>query len=448
MAGLSRSSPEPAAWGRCWSWEPAAPGGRGPGSAGERGGGGGRGHGASARGGGIAAAGRGASGAGGESPGAQLRGCVGRGAMWCLALGRLGTGPVVSLRTGALVSLGSGRWPVASLGSGRWPVASLGSGRWPEASLGSGSVGNLGCFGTGPGPVVTLGTGPMGSCGTGPAVSFRIETPGHLGVGPVLCLRTGSQGCGGAGSAVSVSGSPMVGGGSLPPITLGPGRTTAVRGWPQWGACSWLQAPVVSPARSYHRWPSQPRARPVSTDLPRDVTLFQNHRPHFFRLLGLFCGAQALFWAYLAHFAFTSLRDTGYEETVLVGDRAEGLPKIGGISLNLGSDKWRYSFTVSCLTVGCLILAAGSAFSRRSVCGVVLHRGGREVTISSHRLLGGSRSFRAPLRDLSCMAHRSQVASVIPLKVRGHRLYYLLDGRGQFHNPGLFDITVGAYRSL
>ncbi|XP_072887338.1 transmembrane protein 223 [Hemitrygon akajei] len=406
MAGLCRISPEPAAWGRSWSWEPAAPGRRGPGWAGERGSGGGRGHGASVREGGIAAAGRGPSGAGGESPGARLRGGVGRGAMWCLALGRLGSGPVVSLRTGALVSLGPG------------------------------SVGNLGCFGTGtdPGPVVTLGTGLMGSCGAGPA----------------LCLRTGSQGCGGAGSAVSVSGSPMMGGGSLPPVTPGPGRTTAVRGWPQWGAGCQLRAPLtpLGPVRSYHRWPSQPRTRPVSTDLPRDVTLFQNHRPHFFRLLGLFCGAQALFWAYLAHFAFTSLRDTGYEETVLVGDRAEGLPKIGGISLNLGSDKWRYGFTASCLTVGCLILAAGSAFSRRSVCGVVLHRGGQEVTITSHGLLGSRHSFRAPLRDLSCMAHRRQVASFVPLKVRGHRLYYLLDGRGQFHNPGLFDVTVGAYRSL
>ncbi|XP_062892268.1 transmembrane protein 223 [Mobula hypostoma] len=425
MAGLCRSSTEP-----------AAPGRGGPGSAGACRSGGGRGRGVPARGGGVGAAGR-----GGESPGTRLQGCVGRGAVWCLALGRLGTWSVVSLRTGALGSLGSGS--VGNLG-----IRTLG---W----FGTGT-------GTGLGPVVSLGTGSMGSCRTGPVTSLRTQTPGHLGTGSVLCLRTGSQGCRGAGSVVSlgtgVLGSPMVGGDSLLPVTRGPACTTVVGRWPQWGAGCRLRPPVTplspgrgawwNPARSYRHWPSQPRARPVSTDLPRDVTLFGNHRPHFFRLLGLFCGTQALFWAYLAHLAFTSLRDTGYEETVLVGDRAEGLPKIGGIALNLGSDKWRYGFTASCLTVGCLILAAGSAFSRRSVCGVVLHRGGQEVTISSHRLLGGSRSFRVPLRDLSCMAHRHQVASVIPLKVRGHRLYYLLDGRGQFHHPGLFDVTVGAYRSL
>ncbi|XP_072106186.1 transmembrane protein 223 [Mobula birostris] len=550
--GAYRTRPEPDRLGRSMAGlcrsptEPAAPGRGGPGPAGACGSGGGRGRGVPARGGGVGAAGR-----GGESPGTRLQGCVGRGAVWRLALGGLGSGsvghrgirtlgwfgtgtglgPVVSLGTGALGSLGSGSvgWfgtgtglgPVVSLGTGSmgscrtgpvvslrtgalgslgtgsvgnrgirtlgWfgtgtglgPVVSLGTGAlgslgsgsvgWfgtgtglgPVVSLWSGSVGNLGIrtlgwfgTGTGLGPVVSLGTGSMGSCRTGPVVSLRTgalgslgsgsvgrrgirtlgwfgtgtglgpvvslgtQTPGHLGTGSVLYLRTGSQGCRGAGSVVSLG--------------------TGVLGRGAW----W------NPARSYRHWPSQPWARPVSTDLPRDVTLFRNHRPHFFRLLGLFCGAQALFWAYLAHLAFTSLRDTGYEETVLVGDRAEGLPKIGGIALNLGSDKWRYGFTASCLTVGCLILAAGSAFSRRSVCGVVLHRGGQEVTISSHRLLGGSRSFRVPLRDLSCMAHRHQVASVIPLKVRGHRLYYLLDRRGQFHHPGLFDVTVGAYRSL
>ncbi|XP_051900884.1 transmembrane protein 223 [Pristis pectinata] len=252
-------------------------------------------------------------------------------------------------------------------------------------------------------------------------------------MGSVGSLRTGALG------------GLVAGRGSLSALT--PGREA-------WSLSQAWQEPARR--RWYHPWGSAPHgharpcpgARPVSTDLSRDVLLFHHHRPRFFCLLGLFCGSQFLFWVYLAHLAFTSLRDTGYKETVLVGDRAKGLPQIGGIALNLGSDKWRYGFTTSCLTVGSLILTAGLAFARRSVCSVLLHRGGQEVTISSHRLLGGSRSFKVPLRDLSCMAHRAQVASAIPLKVRGHRLYYLLDGRGRFHNPSLFDVTVGAYRKL
>ncbi|XP_067831661.1 transmembrane protein 223 [Heptranchias perlo] len=156
--------------------------------------------------------------------------------------------------------------------------------------------------------------------------------------------------------------------------------------------------------------------RLVNTAVPQDVLLFHHQRVTFFRLLGLFCTAQFLFWIYLAHFAFTSLKDTGHEETVLVGDRASSLPKIGGISLNLGSSKWRYGFTTSCLTVGSLILAAGYIFARRSVHRVLLHRGGQQVTLSTYLPFGGTSSFRVPLRDLSCMAHRTEVPSVIPVK--------------------------------
>ncbi|XP_032872787.1 transmembrane protein 223 [Amblyraja radiata] len=176
---------------------------------------------------------------------------------------------------------------------------------------------------------------------------------------------------------------------------------------------------------------------------PGDLLLYRYHRPAFARLLALFCGTQALFWTYLAHLAFTSLRDTEPR-----GGRAEGAPKTADTSLNMGSNSWRYGFTLSCLTVGSSILAAGLAFSRRSVCAVWLHQGGRDVSISTHGLLGGTRTFRAPLRHLSCVAHRAHTTSFLPLRVRGHRLYYLLDARGQFLRTDVFDVTVGAYRKL
>ncbi|XP_078064823.1 transmembrane protein 223 [Mustelus asterias] len=133
---------------------------------------------------------------------------------------------------------------------------------------------------------------------------------------------------------------------------------------------------------------------------------------------------------------------------VLEGERARDLPKIGGVTFNLGSNTWRYGFTASCLAVGSLILGAGYLFARRSVCRVLLHRGGQHVTVSSYLPFGGTSSFTVPLRHVSCVAHRSQVPSVIPLKIRGRRFYYLLDKQGQFYNAQLFDNTVGAYRKL
>ncbi|RMB90478.1 hypothetical protein DUI87_33079 [Hirundo rustica rustica] len=70
----------------------------------------------------------------------------------------------------------------------------------------------------------------------------------------------------------------------------------------------------------------------------RDVVLYQHDRSRFFRLVGLFCTGQGLFWAYLAHFAFTALRPApgpGPDDPLRPRD-----------------NKWRFGFTASCLTVG------------------------------------------------------------------------------------------------
>ncbi|KAM3919705.1 transmembrane protein 223 [Leptodactylus fuscus] len=171
----------------------------------------------------------------------------------------------------------------------------------------------------------------------------------------------------------------------------------------------------------------------------RDVLLFQHHRPRFFRLLGVFCVAQAGFWAYLAHFGYTSLRDIRQSNP---GEEKEMKGR------NMGSPLWRTAFTVSCLSVGSLIMAAGLLFSRRSVSAVTLHAGGDRVTIATAGVFGLGSSFTIPLRHVSCMAHRSEVPAMMPLKVKGQPLYYLLDKQGQVSNAKLFDLTVGAYRTL
>ncbi|XP_073514587.1 transmembrane protein 223 [Phyllobates terribilis] len=174
--------------------------------------------------------------------------------------------------------------------------------------------------------------------------------------------------------------------------------------------------------------------------VPRDVLLFQHQRPRFFPLLGAFCAAQAGFWAYLAHFGYTSLRD------IKPNDLGEEKEVRGG--RNMGSPLWRTIFTVGCLSVGSLVVTAGLLFSRRSVNAVTLHAGGNRVTIATAGVFGLGSSFNIPLRHVSCMAHRSEVPAMIPLKVKGRPLYYLLDKQGQVSNAKLFDLTVGAYRTL
>ncbi|KAM4608308.1 transmembrane protein 223 [Polymixia lowei] len=187
----------------------------------------------------------------------------------------------------------------------------------------------------------------------------------------------------------------------------------------------------------------------ASTQVLRDVILFEHDRTRFFRLLAIFCGGQFLFWTYLAHFAYTSLRDTGgAKEQQKVA--TTGLAGFWNFEMNLGSSAWRYGFTLGCLAIGGGILGFGFLFCRRSVSQVILHKGGRMVTVSTQSPLGQGkgRKITIPLSQVACHAHRQESPSFIPLRVKGHKFYFLLDKDGTLNNVKLFDITVGAYRQV
>uniref|UniRef100_A0A672Q8H8 Transmembrane protein 223 n=1 Tax=Sinocyclocheilus grahami TaxID=75366 RepID=A0A672Q8H8_SINGR len=170
----------------------------------------------------------------------------------------------------------------------------------------------------------------------------------------------------------------------------------------------------------------------TSTAIAKDVILFEHDRTRFFRLLAIFCIGQFLFWAYLAHFAFTSLRDTRKKY----------------FDMNLGSNAWRYGFTLGCLIIG--IVGVAILFGRRSVSRVILHKGGGKVTVSTQSPLGPLRAHHltVPLSQVTCQAHRQESPSFIPLKIKWYKFYFLLDKEGTLNNSKLFDITVGAYRPL
>ena len=210
--------------------------------------------------------------------------------------------------------------------------------------------------------------------------------------------------------------------------------------------------------------PAARRSLSTSSQPSRDVALFEHDRTGFFRLLSVFCCGQFLFWTYLAHFAFTGLRNTrgatekGKAEASTSSTSASttttttttGLAGMWSFEMNLGSNTWRYGFTLGCLAIGAGIVGLGTLFCRRSVSQVVLHQGGRMVTVCTQSPLGPGKGRRItiPLSEVACHAHRQESPSFIPLKVKGHRFYFLLDKEGTLKNARLFDITVGAYRRV
>ncbi|XP_022068782.2 transmembrane protein 223 [Acanthochromis polyacanthus] len=200
------------------------------------------------------------------------------------------------------------------------------------------------------------------------------------------------------------------------------------------------------------RQPGARRSLCSSVQPSRDVTLFEHDRTRFFRLLSVFSGGQFIFWTYLAHFAFTGLRDTGgtAEKAKAKAATATGLAGMWSFEMNLGSNTWRYGFTLGCLTIGAGIVGLGALFCRRSVSKVVLHQGGKIVTVCTQSPLGAAQGRRitVPLSQVACHAHRQESPSFIPLRVKGHKFYFLLDKEGTVNNARLFDVTVGAYRPV
>lgn len=186
-----------------------------------------------------------------------------------------------------------------------------------------------------------------------------------------------------------------------------------------------------------------------SAQTSRDVILFQHDRTRFVRLLATFCGAQTIFWTYLAHFAYSALRNDSSSKQPQQADPT-GTPGVWGFGVNLGTAAWRYGFTGGCLAVGLGILGGGVLFCRRSVSRVVLHKGGKMVTVATQSPLGPhrGRQVTVPLSRVACHAHRTESPNFIPLKIKDNKFYFLLDKDGTINNAKLFDVTVGAYRPL
>ncbi|XP_010898837.1 transmembrane protein 223 [Esox lucius] len=195
-----------------------------------------------------------------------------------------------------------------------------------------------------------------------------------------------------------------------------------------------------------------PHLRSLSTSatVAKDVILFEHDRTKFFRLLAIFGGGQFIFWTYLAHFAFTGLRDTTEKGSEGRKVSTTGLAGLWSFDMNLGSNAWRYGFTVACLVIGGGIMGLSALFCRRSVSQVILHKGGRMVTVSTQSPLGPDKGWRmtVPLSQVACYSHRQETPNFIPLRVKGYKFFFLLDKEGKLNNPKLFDITVGAYRSF
>ncbi|XP_046396376.1 transmembrane protein 223 [Ischnura elegans] len=178
----------------------------------------------------------------------------------------------------------------------------------------------------------------------------------------------------------------------------------------------------------------------AKTTVAKDVILFKYENPRFFKFLNAFALCQFLFWSYLSHFCFTKLRDAP------VVRENDDLPWWRRI--NMGENKFKNSLAVFCFIIGYGILGASWMFTLKSVRYLILRKGGKSVSFVTYAPLGQNRIMTVGLENVSAGESRKNARVQLPIKVRGHLMYYMLDMRGEFKNGVLFDSTAGLKRAF
>lgn len=179
----------------------------------------------------------------------------------------------------------------------------------------------------------------------------------------------------------------------------------------------------------------------ANTAVIKDVVLFKYENPRLFKAMGFFAIAQFFFWNWLSYFSFNNLKDAPVDKS-----KEEDLPLWRRI--NLGENKYRNGIGVMCFLMGYGILMACWMFTLKSVRMLILRQGGQVVTFVTYTPFGVNRMMDVPLKFISAEESRQMARTLLPVKVKNRALYYVLDVRGEFKNPQLFDQTVGIRRNL
>lgn len=188
-------------------------------------------------------------------------------------------------------------------------------------------------------------------------------------------------------------------------------------------------------------------AKKKETDV-KDVTLYYYNRQKFFRLVGLACASQFIFWSWMAYFNISQVklvdlvnleRNRNQDEFLDVATRAGGSWKI----VRFMQDNPALLAGIA-VVMGLFFTTSGFLYSFRSVNRLVLQ--GNNLRVVTHTPLGGTRSFTVPISDVSCSGSRTGTKAQVSLKVKGHRFFFLMDKDGDFLQPTLFDRTVGVKR--
>lgn len=85
-------------------------------------------------------------------------------------------------------------------------------------------------------------------------------------------------------------------------------------------------------------------------------------------------------------------------------------------------------------------------YTLKSVRYLILNKGGKYITFVTYSPFGKNRILKVPIENVCCKETRVGAKVQLPLKVKNTLMHYMLDMRGEFKNPLLFDSTAGLSR--
>ncbi|XP_026733806.1 transmembrane protein 223 [Trichoplusia ni] len=178
----------------------------------------------------------------------------------------------------------------------------------------------------------------------------------------------------------------------------------------------------------------------VNTNVIKDVILFKYENPKFYMYMNIFAVVQYMFWTYLGVFSFSTLRDAPVDKSTIT-DETPWFRRI-----NLGENKYRNTLGIISVVIGGSSLAVIWMYTLRSVRYLILNKGGKKLTFVTYTPFGKNRIMTVPMENVCCKEARNIARVQLPMKIKNRWMHYMLDMRGEFKNPLLFDCTAGLMR--
>ncbi|XP_060818684.1 transmembrane protein 223 [Bombus pascuorum] len=173
--------------------------------------------------------------------------------------------------------------------------------------------------------------------------------------------------------------------------------------------------------------------RNVNTNVQNNVILYKNKDTHDFIIAKLllygwiFCNTLISVATYNPKYITTWRKDISWSEYL----------KINGALIMY------FAYSIIIGPAGGVMLYL---VNHRLIKYVILHKGGKDVSIITNHLFKKHDTITLPLEKVKVIFARQEMKSFLPMKIQGRRFFFILDGHGKFLNEKLFDCTVGNRR--